>query len=71
MLRRRLDRLEAKEPDKPRHFYWLAWRELRDPFAARDELLERQKAGPLSDADAAELARLEAAIPRYELDLAI
>jgi len=71
MLKRRLNRLEGKQSDKPLHFWWIAWREMRDPFAARDELHDRQKAGALSPNDDAELARLNAAIPNYELDLAI
>lgn len=75
MLKRRIEALEGELERKraagPRHVWWLLWRELRDPFAARDELLERQREGPLSAEDAAELTRLEAAIPRYQDDMNI
>lgn len=72
MLGKRIAALEIKlRRPKPRPLWAIITRESRDPYVARNELLERQKARPLSEADAAELARLEVVISNYELDLAV
>jgi len=71
MLKRRLERLEGLRSPHPRHVWWLMWRELGDPFAARDDLIARRRTRPLKEPEAAELARLEAAMPNYLDDMAI
>jgi hypothetical protein len=71
MLKRRLERLEGRQSPHPRHVWSVMWREVSDPFAAREDLLEEQRTRPLTESEAAELARLEAAIPNYQTDLSI
>lgn len=71
MLKSRILRLEASQRPATKPLWALITRETADPFAARDALLARQRAGPLSPADAAELARLERVIELYEMDMAI
>ena len=71
MLKRRLERLEARQPKKLRPYWSLMWREERDPFVALEELRQKRKMGPPSDEDAAELERLERVTPGYQADLDI
>lgn len=71
MLKARILRLEATRRPAPRPFWALITRETADPFAARDALLERTKASPLTDHEAAELLRLQRVIENYEMDMAV